>query len=129
MQDGYFSDGQSLGSTLRQYREAQGLSIRQLAQLVETAPSMVSRWERDVWVPKPRTLARLAALLEVPLRHLTDISGLPYPAETATLPAMLRAEYDLPPAAIVEIEQSIQAIAKKYDTRSNTNDLDERGTL
>jgi hypothetical protein len=31
-----------------------------------------------------------------------------------SLPAMLRAEYDLPPEAIKEIQQNIESIARKY---------------
>jgi hypothetical protein len=36
------------------------------------------------------------------------------PKSTPSLPAMLRAEYDLPPEAIKEIQQNIESIARKY---------------
>jgi hypothetical protein len=39
---------------------------------------------------------------------------MPMPALATSLPVMLRAEYDLPPEAIKEIQRNIESVARKY---------------
>jgi transcriptional regulator with XRE-family HTH domain len=104
----------SLGTHIRQAREAHGLSLRQLARLVEVAPSQVLRWESDELTPSPRSLAAVADQLELRASELFALAGIAVPSDLASLPAMLRADYDLPPEAIAEIESHIAAVAKKY---------------
>src|SRR5579875_1707515 len=87
----------TLGNTIRQAREAQELSIRQLARLLDTSPSQVLRWENDDVVPTPQALAGLAEQLELRASELFGLAGVPVPSDLASLPAMLRADYDLPP--------------------------------
>jgi transcriptional regulator with XRE-family HTH domain len=111
----------SLGAAIRRAREVQGLGVRQLARLVESAPSQVSRWERDEVVPSPGALIILADQLELRASHLFTLAGVPIPADVATLPAMLRADYDLPPEASLEIEAHVAALAKQH--RRPTNQL------
>jgi transcriptional regulator with XRE-family HTH domain len=112
--------GRSLGATIQYLRTTQGLSIRQLAALIGAAPSLVLRWERDDVVPKQKYLSLLAQTLETSTADLFSLSGVPYPYDAPSLPAMLRAEYDLPPDAIAEIERSIKRIARKYGSESTT---------
>jgi transcriptional regulator with XRE-family HTH domain len=104
----------SFGAYIKAERQRQQLSIRQLAALVGTVPSMVLRWERDETVPKAKYLGMLSRSLELPINTLRRLSGDEYAADIPSLPAMLRAEYDLPPEAIAEIEQHITDVTKRY---------------
>lgn len=53
-----------MGSPLRQEREAQGLTVRQLAYFAEAAPSTISRIERDLIAdPAPSLQVRIASVL------------------------------------------------------------------
>lgn len=105
----------TLGDVLRKAREAQGLSTWQLAKLIDTVPSQVLRWETGERVPKTAALLALAEQLELPAVELLALAGRrPVEAITPTLPAMLRAEYDLPPEAVEEIQSYITTVAQKY---------------
>lgn len=106
----------SLGQVLRQAREAQGLGLRQLAELLETSPSQVSRWEADAHLPSSAALLQLVRVLELSPDDLFSLAGVPLPVST-DLPAMLRREYDLPPEAIEEIQHNIERVARKYQQR------------
>lgn len=114
MPDSIYAD--SLGGTIRSNREAQGLSLRQLAHLIDADPAMQLRWERDENVPTPIYLVALAKVLELRAADLFLLAGVPLPDGLPSLPAMLRAEYELPPKAITEIRRSIEHIARKYRT-------------
>jgi putative transcriptional regulator len=107
----------TLGATLKASREAQGLSLRQLAALVGGSPSMALRWERGDDVPEPKYLVALARTLDLRSADLFLLAGVPLPYDGPTLPAMLRAEYDLPPEAIAEIQRSIERVARKYGAK------------
>jgi transcriptional regulator with XRE-family HTH domain len=107
----------SLGQVLRQAREAQVLSLRQLAALLEVAPSQITRWERDDYAPSTDALLQLVRVLELTPKELFALAGVSLPAEPRSLPAMLRREYDLPPEAIAEIQRNIERVARKYQQR------------
>ena len=109
----------SLGATIRLARAAQGLDRKQLARLLEVAPSQVTRWENDQLTPSPRSLVALAQQLELPAADLFALAGVPIPTDLASLPAMLRAEYQLPSEAIAEIQAHIAAVAEKYRARNS----------
>lgn len=109
----------TLGDTIRQAREAQALGIRQLARLIDVAPSQVLRWEKNELVPQGERLITLAEQLELRAADLFELAGRAIPDEMKSLPAMLRADYDLPPRAIKEIERHIAAVAKKYHKQSS----------
>jgi transcriptional regulator with XRE-family HTH domain len=104
----------TLGSTLRGAREAQGLDRKQLAELLSVAPSQVTRWEADEKTPSVQSLVVLARQLELRTADLFSMAGLPVPDELTSLPAMLRAEYELPPEAIADIQTYITDVAKRY---------------
>ncbi|WP_375477500.1 multiprotein-bridging factor 1 family protein [uncultured Jatrophihabitans sp.] len=117
----------SLGITIRSAREAQGLSLRLLARLIGANPTQVLRWENDDAVPSPKALALLAEQLELRASELFTLAGVPLPSDLATLPAMLRADYDLPPEAIADIEQYIDTVAKQYrDPTKRSSSRNER---
>ena len=104
----------NLGATVRSARETQGLDRKQLARLLEVAPSQVTRWENNELTPSPRSLIGLAQQLELRASDLFTLAGVPIPTDLASLPAMLRAEYALPPQAIAEIQQHITLVAQQY---------------
>jgi len=101
----------TLGDILTASREAQGLSVRQLAGLLDVQPSQVSRWETGVYIPSATALLDLVRVLELPVDELFALAGIDVPTN---LPAMLRKEYDLPPEAIAEAQAAIERVARKY---------------
>jgi transcriptional regulator with XRE-family HTH domain len=111
----------SLGDTIRQARQTHGLGLRQLARLVDVSPPQVMRWEAGDATPSPVFLAALAEQLELRASDLFRLAGAPIPTDLATLPAMLRADYDLPPEAIAEIEAHIATVAGRYRGRTRTS--------
>jgi transcriptional regulator with XRE-family HTH domain len=58
-------------SPLRDERKAQGLSMRQLAYFAGTAPSTISRIERDLIAdPAPSLQVRIASVLRCDVRKI-----------------------------------------------------------
>jgi transcriptional regulator with XRE-family HTH domain len=102
-----------LAKTLRQARVASGLSVRELQAVSGVAKSVVSRFEHE-GTGSAHNLLALARALELRASDLFSQAGRTMPTPSASLPAMLRAEYDLPPEAIKEIQQNIESIARKY---------------
>jgi transcriptional regulator with XRE-family HTH domain len=119
-------DGQSvsLGTFLREAREAAGLSKLQVEAMSGVGRMTIQRLESDYYnEPSPDDLARLARALELNDTDLFLLAGLPVPKQAASLDVMLRAEYGLPPEAIDEAKRNIAAIVAKYD-RKHTSSAD-----
>lgn len=109
------SNPASLADAIRAGRQAAGLSVRQLALQSGVTKSTISRLENgDLEATSPNVLVQLARALELRATDLFLLAGLAIPDDLPTLPAMLRAEYDLPPEAIAEIQKSIERVARKY---------------
>jgi transcriptional regulator with XRE-family HTH domain len=108
------SNAKRLAGTLREAREASGLSVRQLAAQSGVAKSAISRFEVE-GTGSAHNLLSVARALELRESDLFARAGRTLPRLTANLPAMLRAEYDLPPEGIKEVQQSIEAIARRYE--------------
>lgn len=72
-------------------------------------------------MPQAERLIALAEQLELRATDLFELAGRAIPSEMKSLPAMLRADYDLPDRAIKEIERHIAAVAKKYQTKPTTS--------
>lgn len=102
-----------LAKTLRRARENSGLSVRQLETVSGVAKSVISRFEHEGRGSAQNLLA-LARALELRASDLFSQAGRSVPKAGLSLPAMLRAEYDLPPQAIKEIQHNIEIIARKY---------------
>jgi transcriptional regulator with XRE-family HTH domain len=102
-----------LAQTLRRAREHSGLSVRQLQAVSGVAKSVISRFEHE-GSGSAQNLLALARALELRASDLFSQAGRPLPTPNASLPAMLRAEYDLPPEAIKEIQRNIEQVARKY---------------
>jgi transcriptional regulator with XRE-family HTH domain len=107
------NNAELLAQTLRKAREATGMSVRQLAAQSGVSKSTISKFERDGSGAAHNLLA-LARALELRASDLFSQAGKPLPRLGPNLPAMLRAEYDLPPEAIKEIQANIEQVARKY---------------
>jgi transcriptional regulator with XRE-family HTH domain len=59
-----------LGQKLAQIRKLRSLTQRQLAEKLNVAQTMVTRWEKDYAQPKSDTLQSLARILETPVEKL-----------------------------------------------------------
>ena len=106
-------NAEQLAQTLRRARLTAGLSVRQLEAQSGVAKSVISRFERK-GTGSAHNLLNLARALELRTSDLFSQAGLPVPKLAPSLPAMLRAEYDLPPEAIKEIQHNIEQVARKY---------------
>ena len=104
-----------LARTLRRARQAAGLSVRQLEAQSGVARTVISRFEHT-GTGSARNLLDIARALELSASELFSQAGRPVPNMAVSLPAMLRAEYDLPPEAIKEIQHNIEQVARKYHT-------------
>jgi len=61
-----------LGERIRELRKAKGLTQEQLAELVGVEPRHISRVEGGYSSPSIERLARIAEILEVPIKALFD---------------------------------------------------------
>lgn len=108
----------TLGQYLEQAREDAGCSLRQLVAATDIPQTTINRLLKDE-VEKPNTehLTRLADALELNASDLFMVAGLPIPRDMPSIDALLRAEYDLPEAAVAEAKRNIAAIVEKYDAQ------------
>ena len=111
----------TLGAVIREARERQGLSLRQLAHLVGADASAVIRWEQNTRTPKPAAISALARALELSSIELMDLAGIDYSLDPLSLPAMLRSEYDLPPEAIEQVQRYVARMARKHNKTSSSS--------
>lgn len=65
------------GQLIQQARKSAGLSQKQLGEKLDLSASMIGQWENDLRNPKPDTLKRIAAALDIDW-----LSLLPKPKET-----------------------------------------------
>lgn len=63
------------GSRLRRWRQRQGMSLREVADLTGVSESMLSLVERHLRALSPISKVRLARLLRVRVRDLFEIDG------------------------------------------------------
>lgn len=59
-----------LGQRIRAVRQQQGMTITELAEMVDLSPSSVSQIERDLQEPLLRTLRAICGALNIPLSSL-----------------------------------------------------------
>jgi len=60
--------------------------------------------------------------LELSATELFELAGIPVPTDAASLPAMLRTSYDLPPEAIADVQRYITRVAEKYHREPSSGD-------
>ena len=69
-----------IGSRIREFRKAQGITLQQLADMIHKSRASVSKYENGDIVLDVQTLYDVSAALRVPLSVLTDLS--PFHQET-----------------------------------------------
>ena len=79
------------GHVLREFRHSRGLTVRQLADMVEKTPGYISRIEVRGEIPSPDLICRLAEELQVPADELIERLTRDVLKRTET---ELRARYD-----------------------------------
>lgn len=88
--------GKRFGETIRERREARGITLRAAAALLEVSPAYLSRLEREQESPTQARVGQIAALLELPPDPLFALAQQvapelsQYVASTPSLPAFLR---------------------------------------
>ena len=101
-----------IGKKLRLARRGQQLSLRELAQMAEVSPSLLSKIENGKANPSVRTLHSLAEALSVPVQHL-------FPEKTTTSTK--------PPAASKGADLSKVPIHALREANNGTTDSGEPG--
>jgi transcriptional regulator with XRE-family HTH domain len=105
----------TIGSVIRERREAQGLSVRGLAKLVGVAPSSILRVEAGDIAPSNELVGKLAKTLKLKASELSVLAHGPLPE----LGLYLRAKYDLPPDAVAQMQQAFQDAAKRHSSKGS----------
>jgi len=105
-----------IATVLREAREANGLSIRQLADASGVDKALISRLESGTTrSPTRGTLNRLAGALHIERGRLYDAADMYAPAELPSLPVYFRRRYrQLPDEAVADIERYVAELHDKY---------------
>lgn len=116
-----------LGAYLREQRETQAVSTRSLASAVGVDKAQIVRLEQGtVASPKPEMLARIAAELSLPVADVLTMAGYPTTTDLPSFTPYLRARYDLPDTAVVEMEQFFARLAAKHGVQGPIGREDEQ---
>lgn len=111
-------DGIRLGEVIREARMGLGLSLRQLADAVESHHSFVARLETgDYQTAKPAFLQRISRVLELDERDLFALAGLDAPEGLPAFTPYLRAKYDMSDEAAKALHEYFAFVSDKYDVR------------
>lgn len=104
------------GAYIRQARQERGLSSRALARAVGVNDATIVRIEQGaIEAPRPNVLSAIARALELPLSDVFAMADYVTPKDLPTFAPYLRAKYgELPPAAVDQLQQSFERIAKQY---------------
>jgi transcriptional regulator with XRE-family HTH domain len=108
----------TLANTMRQAREAAGLSVRQLAPLVGAHHSVLARIEAgDTTRPTPELLQRIAEALKIDVAELLAFIGVKSP-EPKTY---FRKAYGLTPEQADEAAERMEQIVRELRDHQNNN--------
>jgi transcriptional regulator with XRE-family HTH domain len=107
----------TLGGTVRQYREAAGLSIRQLAPLVGAHHSMLARIEANQTTPSADLVQRIADVLEADASELLAYIGVK--PNTPEPRVYFRKAYGLSDAEALEI---VRELDERYGKNAQQED-------
>lgn len=108
-----------LGAVVRRERQRAHLTVRQLAETANLAPSSVSRIESgSIATPAPDLLQRLARALGIDAEELYAPAGYLVPNGLPSLRPYLRAQYGMADDAASRIEGYIQAVQDETTTTS-----------
>lgn len=103
----------TLGTYIRERREALGLSARELARRADIA-DVIRIEQGQIASPRTDTLKAIADVLDVPLSDLLAIGQYLPEDELPTIAPYLRAKYDLPDEALADIEHYFTYVAKRH---------------
>jgi transcriptional regulator with XRE-family HTH domain len=106
--------GQVVGSRRREF----GLSLGQLAQLVDLNKTTVMRLENGaIAAPSPATLAQLARTLDLPAADLFALAGYTVPRDLPGLRGYLHVLFgELPEGVVEEIEGYLEIVVGRHQT-------------
>jgi transcriptional regulator with XRE-family HTH domain len=107
---------QELGRTLRERREALGVSARELAERARTSHATIVRLEQGAFdSPAPDKLSRIADALDLNLADVFALAEYVAPRGMPTFAPYLRSKYrELPAPAVEELERSFRRVAKRH---------------
>jgi transcriptional regulator with XRE-family HTH domain len=109
-------DLSGLGAHIRQAREAAGLTLRQLAEVVGTSHSNLVKIENGQRENPPAELLQsIADALEIGATDLLGFVGVTRPKGLPSVAPYLRAKYKLHGTALEEATEQLQRIIDKYD--------------
>jgi transcriptional regulator with XRE-family HTH domain len=117
------TDPVRLEDVLRTAREANGLSIRRLAERAGIHHAGLARIELGEQRPTPDTLLALAQALELDESDLFALAGYRLPDRLPSFPAYLRAKYRMSDEAATQLNEFFGFIQGKYGIE-NKGDLD-----
>jgi transcriptional regulator with XRE-family HTH domain len=104
----------SLGDYLKRLRTERGLSLAEVAEKVDLAPSYLHYLEAGARKkPHPDYLNRLARFYDVLVEDLYALAGYTPADELPTLPAYLRSKYGLSDDVIRELENYKDFLAER----------------
>jgi len=107
-----------LGEYLKKLREELGMSIRQVAEKTNLAPSYISKIEsgKSFKTIGVETLIRFSKLYDIPLTAILKEAGFLENIEDnlPELPQYLRQKYQLTPPAIRDMEMAKEIVDRKY---------------
>ena len=105
-----------LGALIRDFREAQGLSLRDLEDQTGIDDGLLTRMEGGaILTPAPDKLGRIAEALDIPLADLYALAAYAVPNQLPTLKPYLRTKYRrLPTAAADQLEAYAERLAKRH---------------
>jgi len=66
---------EKFGASIREAREAKGISLRDLAKRIVVSPTFLSKVETEDWKPKEDKLRKIAAILEMDGDELVARAG------------------------------------------------------
>ena len=121
-------DGVRLGEAIRKAREALGLSLRQLAPLVQLHHSFLARLKAgDYQTAKPAVLQRLSRVLELDERDLFALAGLDAPEGLPAFTPYLRAKYDMSDEAAQALHEYFSFVSRKYEVKEKRQPSSDDG--
>jgi transcriptional regulator with XRE-family HTH domain len=106
---------QSLGDYIKARRLSLGLSRAGAAEASDLDPSYWAKLETGHYQnPAPQHLSTIAGVLGVPLADLYGLAGYEIPEGLPNLQPYLRAKYDLPHEAVVDLERYFELLRNYY---------------
>src|SRR4051794_4940554 len=104
-----------LGAFVRDGRESRGLTYFDAAEMSDLDHTYWRKLEAGLYAtPNPKTLERVAAVIQCPVETLYELSGYKLSEELPTLKPYLRAKYNLPPDAVAQLESYFSFLRNQY---------------